>query len=169
MTRHTLTAYGQVHGAVSAIAVDVISTRSGLHITFRVDGDPHRLIVPDPASPQRADGLWRTTCLEVFVQAGRGYYEFNLSPSGQWAAYRFNSYRQGMAEADIEAPALSTERDVGGFQLTARMELPRDADGRLALSAVIEQTDGDKTYWALAHPSDKPDFHHSDSFVLDLP
>ena len=32
----------------------------------------------------------------------------------------------------------------------------------LALSAVIEAIDGAKTYWALAHPSDKPDFHHPD-------
>ncbi|WP_309627857.1 DOMON-like domain-containing protein [Brevundimonas sp.] len=169
MTRQTLTAFGQGRGVVSAITADVISTPSGLHVSFRVDGDLHRVNVPDPASPQRTDGLWRTTCLEVFVHAGEGYYEFNLSPSGQWAAYRFGSYRQGMAEADIGAPTLSTERDDRGFRLTARMELPHDADGRLALSAVIEQTDGAKTYWALAHPSDKPDFHHPDSFVLDLP
>ena len=169
MTRQSLMAFGLDGGVVSAIAADVLSTPSELHVSFRVDGDLHRVIVPDPASPQRTDGLWRTTCLEVFVQAGGGYYEFNLSPSGQWAGYRFDSYRQGMAAADIGAPTLSTERDARGFRLTARMELPRDADGRLALSAVIEQTDGAKTYWALAHPSDKPDFHHPDSFVLDLP
>ena len=169
MTRRTLTAYGQVRGAVSAVTADVISTGAVLNITFRVDGDRHRLIVPDPAAPQRTDGLWKTTCLEVFVQAGSGYYEFNLSPSGQWAAYRFDGYRQGMAEADVEAPALSTARDGRGFELTARLELPCDAAGRLALSAVIEETGGAKTYWALAHPSDKPDFHHPDSFVLDLP
>ena len=52
--------------------------------------------------------------------------------------------------------------------LEGRIELP--IEGRkLALSAVIETVDGAKTYWALAHPSDKPDFHHPDSFVLDLP
>jgi hypothetical protein len=38
----------------------------------------------------------------------------------------------------------------------------------MALSAVIEATDGTLSYWALAHPSDKPDFHHPDSFVLEL-
>ena len=38
-----------------------------------------------------------------------------------------------------------------------------------SLSAVIETTDGAMSYWALAHPSAKPDFHHPDSFVLDLP
>ncbi len=40
---------------------------------------------------------------------------------------------------------------------------------KLGLSVVIEDVDGNLTYWALAHPSDKPDFHHPDSFVLTLP
>lgn len=38
----------------------------------------------------------------------------------------------------------------------------------LSVTAVIEETDGTKSYWALAHGSDKPDFHHPDSFVLEL-
>ena len=48
------------------------------------------------------------------------------------------------------------------------LELPPGAE-MLALSAVIEAEDGQKSYWALAHPSDKPDFHHPQSFVLELP
>jgi hypothetical protein len=52
--------------------------------------------------------------------------------------------------------------------LAARLTLPSGAR-RLGLSAVIEATDGTISYWALAHPSDKPDFHHPDSFVLELP
>jgi hypothetical protein len=28
--------------------------------------------------------------------------------------------------------------------------------------------DGTKSYWALAHPQGKPDFHHVDSFALTL-
>ena len=35
-------------------------------------------------------------------------------------------------------------------------------DGRIGLSAVIETTDGALSYWALAHPAEKPDFHHPD-------
>jgi hypothetical protein len=46
--------------------------------------------------------------------------------------------------------------------------LPRDASWRLALSAVIEETNGNKSYWALAHPSGKPDFHHKDGFAYEL-
>jgi hypothetical protein len=39
---------------------------------------------------------------------------------------------------------------------------------RAAVSAVIEQHDGAISYWALAHPAGKPDFHHRDGFVLKL-
>jgi hypothetical protein len=36
------------------------------------------------------------------------------------------------------------------------------------LSAVIEAADGTISYWALKHPSDRPDFHHADSFAIQL-
>ena len=39
---------------------------------------------------------------------------------------------------------------------------------RLGLSAVIEDTNGHKSYWALAHPPGKPDFHHADCFAYEL-
>jgi ABC-type uncharacterized transport system permease subunit len=38
----------------------------------------------------------------------------------------------------------------------------------LALSVVVEHEDGVLSYWALAHPAAKPDFHHRDAFVLEL-
>lgn len=50
-----------------------------------------------------------------------------------------------------------------------RLGLPADAPWRLGLSAVIEETSGAKSYWALAHAPGKPDFHHPDAFALDLP
>lgn len=39
---------------------------------------------------------------------------------------------------------------------------------QIALSAVIEEKDGTKSYWALRHPPGKPDFHHPDCFALTL-
>ena len=39
----------------------------------------------------------------------------------------------------------------------------------IGLSAVLEQQDGTKSYWALAHPPGAPDFHHPDCFVARLP
>jgi hypothetical protein len=33
---------------------------------------------------------------------------------------------------------------------------------------VLEENDGGKSYWALAHSPAKPDFHHTDCFALEL-
>ena len=56
-----------------------------------------------------------------------------------------------MLEAVIGAPALPS-----GSQL------------QIGLSAVVEDTHGALSYWALAHPSARPDFHLSATFVLNL-
>ena len=47
--------------------------------------------------------------------------------------------------------------------------LPRDAVWRIGLAAVIEETSGRKSYWALAHPPGRPDFHHAHGFAYELP
>jgi hypothetical protein len=40
---------------------------------------------------------------------------------------------------------------------------------RFGLAAVIEETSGRRSFWALAHPPGKPDFHHADCFTLEVP
>ena len=52
------------------------------------------------------------------------------------------------------------------------MEANFDIDGlvgKVGLSVVIEDTDGTKSYWALAHPPGAPDFHHPTCFAATLP
>ena len=125
----------------------------------------------------RSDGLWQHTCFEAFVRglSGTEYYEFNFAPSTQWAAYRFSGYRSGMCvAAEISAPLIEVRSSPDCFTLQASLELdrlsdlPRRASWRLGLSAVIEDTSGCKSYWALAHPPGKPDFHHADCFAHEL-
>ena len=36
----------------------------------------------------------------------------------------------------------------------------------IGLSAILEEDDGTISYWALAHGSGRPDFHHPDGFTL---
>src|SRR4051794_34232739 len=100
--------------AVSSLSAE--ATRPApdtLRLTFRLDGAIDRLLIPAPAVPDRTDGLWQHTCFEAFLTAGEGeaYHEINLSPSGQWAAYRFDSWRAGMAPADLSAPDIRFSRD----------------------------------------------------------
>jgi hypothetical protein len=160
--------------AVTAIVAEAV--RSGpdrLSLRYRITA-PGPLIVPPPAAPARTDGLWRHTCFEAFVRPGdgEGYYELNLAPSGHWAAYRFDGYRDGMAPLEaIAAPTITWAAVEDGFELTAALDLsPAAAEPwTVGLSAVIEEATGRTSYWALAHPPGKADFHHSDGFVLDLP
>jgi hypothetical protein len=58
-----------------------------------------------------------------------------------------------------------------GYVIKVDFDLAPFADTSLTLglSAVIEEKDGTKSYWALAHPPGKPDFHHKDCFALTLP
>lgn len=164
--------------AVSQVEVHVTLPRAGiLMLRYVVSGDIGVLVLPPVAEPARADMLWRHTCFEAFVRPGleEAYYELNFAPSTQWAAYRFDSYREGMRIASaIGAPRIERERTPGCFALQATLqwdessELGRGATWRLGLSVVLEETDGHNSYWALAHPTGKPDFHHADCFALQL-
>ncbi|WP_448664834.1 DOMON-like domain-containing protein [Sphingomonas sp. CJ20] len=157
---------------VTGVAVEVARVAPDtLALRFLVSGTVEALVVPATEAPARRDGLWQTTCFELFARTATGYVEYNFSPSSQWAAYRFMAYREGMAELDgIDAPVIAPERAPGSYALDVRVALPADTGiGRLSLTAVIEETDGTKSYWAVAHPAGKPDFHDPACFVLELP
>ncbi|MBI4756461.1 MAG: DOMON-like domain-containing protein [Betaproteobacteria bacterium] len=147
----------------------------GLLLGYRLAADPSALRIAPPAAAQRADGLWRHTCFEAFVAvAGEpAYREFNFSPSGQWAAYEFRSYRESAAAACGPAPRLAVRVTAGGLELDVALPAaalaPPQLRLRLGLSAVVEARDGTLSYWALRHPPGRPDFHHHDAFALELP
>ena len=169
------------HPAVAApdIGIEAEARRLEAHrlaLSFVVIGDVEALTLPVPRPARRADGLWQHTCFEAFVRLpdDPGYCELNLSPSGEWAAYRFSSHRTGMVEADVPAPHIAIEVADGRFTVDAHIDLGgvlEDATARwtLGLSAVIETRDGNRSFWALAHPPGDPDFHHRDCFALELP
>lgn len=152
-----------------AVTVDLVRRKNFLSLVYRVDCPPGSLALPEPQEVGRTDGLWQHTCFEVFVRRGdNGYAEFNLSPSGQWAAYDFDSYRSGMRNREVLAPKITVESGPLEVVLTAELDVA-DPSGALALSAVIEETDGTKSYWALAHAPGRPDFHHAACFAATLP
>jgi len=149
-----------------------------LELVYAIEGDTRRVRLPKPTVPRQVDGLWRHTCFEAFIAADREapvgeYVEFNLSPSGEWAAYVFDGYRSGMRPLEgMAAPLIALERDASGARWSVRAELDVGplaiAGARLALAAVIEDTAGRLAYWALRHPSDRPDFHHPGGFAATL-
>jgi len=152
--------------------------RGALAITYSIEGDCARLRVPPPRPPRIAHGLWQHTCCECFIalKGQPGYHEFNFAPSGEWEAYAFAKYREGGPIADEELnPRIAVRSRAERLELDASIPLDRlsamhpHASLALALSAVVEDEHGVLSWWALKHPPGKPDFHHPDAFVLELP
>ncbi len=168
--------------AVRGIVARIRRTEGGtLGLTYVIDGDLARLNIPAPSSTRIGEPLWRHTCCEIFIACDgqAAYHEFNFAPSGAWAAYAFTRYRESAPLAD-RAPDLPlvpgvTARNAGNLlELDASIRLDRlsplhtAAKLSLAVSTVIEDRDGGLSYWALRHPSGRPDFHHPDAFALEL-
>jgi hypothetical protein len=159
------------------VACDVARLVDGrLTFVFMAVGEIARLRIPSAREPARRDGLWRHTCFEAFVKplGGDAYFELNFAPSGEWAAYRFDGYRRGMAAAEVEPPTIQTSVEASHLSLIASIdlgpigELVPWEDWRVGLSAVIEAEDGTISHWAMAHAPGAPDFHDESCFQGQL-
>ncbi len=173
LIRHPATPFSDVNHIGAQVRLPL---SDAIEIEFALAGDIEKLRIPAENAARRADNLWQHTCFEAFIGAPNrtAYVEFNFAPSGEWAIYQFEAYRQGMSIVTAPPPVITTRRTANNLLLKAVVnlrefpELKDRAELRLALSAVIENIDGELSYWALAHPPGKPDFHHADSFALTL-
>ncbi|EDX84213.1 hypothetical protein S7335_1910 [Synechococcus sp. PCC 7335] len=166
-----------------------------LTIAYSLSGDwEQAVILPSRSQPSRSqpsrskrelegarrDRLWEQTCFEFFLAWGSKptihtpYWEFNLSPSGDWNVFSLESYRQGpKEEAAISHLPLEVERKSKSFRLNLhRTDVSSLVSANqplwLGVSAVVLLETGRQTFWAIAHPAPEPDFHHPGSFVLAL-
>jgi hypothetical protein len=153
---------------------------TALLLNYILDGETGDITLPEARrTPQRQDGLWQTTCFELFLRVDGcpGYWEFNFSPSGDWAAYRFSDYRAGMTSPElIRPPRVECERTHQRLIVRAEIDLaphlpylPATGELQGIVSAVLEGPAGTTSYWASKHPAGKPDFHHPDNFVPLFP
>lgn len=163
-----------LHGQLSVV-------ENTLQITYQLEGELSQLRIPNCSGQAlRQDLLWQATCLEFFLAAAdqSDYWEYNLSPSGHWNVYHLDSYRQGLAaEPAYKQLPFSVKCDDQHQQLSLSLTCalppavatPRAAAGlELGVSAVLQSSSGELTYWALAHPGSEPDFHHRGGFCLRL-
>jgi len=156
---------------------ELIRSENDLFIHYEVNGEIDRVLLPaKSSSPSRTDDLWKTTCFEFFIAIPNQpqYWEFNMSPSGNWNIYKMDAYRK-----------------VGFRKETAFRQLPfvfKNAPGKLSLditvnlgpilesrqivhtgiTAVILTLDGCESFWALVHPGEQADFHLRESFTMDV-
>lgn len=162
---------GDAHGLRIALHLE----RSGDVLEFRYQVDGPGVKHAPFGVGNRRDELWKTTCFEFFLAESKstGYHELNMATSGDWNAYSFDSYREGMKRAEgVQQSPLETvvSRD-GSLELKGRIHLHDfQLVGPVVLgaTAVVEYLDGTKEYWALAHKGEKPDFHVRESFVAKI-
>ena len=154
--------------AIRSLQARVSRAPRGLAVRYRIEGDLASLRIPARRAPAPGERLWQHTCCEPFVgrPEGTAYREFNFSPSGEWAAYAFERYREG-GPLPAPDPMIEVRRGDDSMELGAQVEAAAQKL-LLAISAVIEGRDGTLSYWALRHPAGKPDFHHREAFALEL-
>ena len=152
-------------GPIRSVTAQVKPTDVGCDARFRLDGDVGRIKLPEAGPSVRTDDLWKTTCFEIFWQpiGAPSYREFNLSPSGRWAAYYFDSFREGMRDAPVDAISLSvaggSSNGSGELVVAASIACDLPTPAQVALNAIVEHEDGALQFWALAFPPGKPEFH----------
>ena len=148
-----------------------------LELTFQLDADLSLIRLSATSGSADATRLWQHTCFEAFVmvEGQYGYHEFNFAPSQEWRVYAFRGYRNSTPLTNvIQTPRIVVRTQAHWFELETHILLAdlsavhSGAPLRLALSAVIESDNGQLSFWALHHPSEKPDFHHPEAFGLRL-
>jgi hypothetical protein len=156
------------------ISVKIVKYIEHLHISFELRKLPDSVVIPlfDPSRAKRKDNLWEHTCLEIFIGSkyGEAYKEFNLSPSGDWNVYSFKGYRKGMISdhAFTSLPFDVLLIPVRGLDLKIEIDndlVPITADTLIGISAVLEHSNGIKSYWAINHPKPTPDFHAKEGWI----
>jgi hypothetical protein len=120
-----------------------------------------------PTEAQRRDGLWKSTCFELFLKVPNKstYYEFNFSPEGFWNLYHFSDYRKPHPphrSEDFSITEWSWRSQVFKVALSNKTSV---RDWSASITAVLQNLNHEVQYWALKHTDEKPNFHHFDSFV----
>ncbi len=153
-------------------------TRSAhqLSLHYVLQGDLSTVVIPSPAAvPTRRFALWEHTCFEFFLAlpGDDRYWEFNLSPAGDWNVYRLDGYRQGLRdETAIAALPFTVVQQPQLFSLQLDVDLHdlglAQTHLELAITAVIEAPAHEFSYWALNHGGPEADFHRRDGFAIAL-
>ncbi|MGB3655520.1 MAG: DOMON-like domain-containing protein [Rivularia sp. (in: cyanobacteria)] len=145
-----------------------------LTVYYRLKGDLEEIEIPTVEKlPIRKNELWETTCFEFFlgIKDAPFYWEFNLSPGGDWNIYFFEDYRHSMQLEDkFESFPFNILRDSNAlylrleFNLDCLVSIIENLD--VSITTVIKSKQGDISYWALKHCGEEADFHLRDSFVF---
>ncbi|WP_455211064.1 DOMON-like domain-containing protein [Kaarinaea lacus] len=157
------------------ISLNLSKSRNEISAQFQLLGDTARIRWPKPsAEVTQGHELWKHTCFELFCSHPDSpkYWEYNFSPSRQWAIYAFDGYRQSAPSPATHPPVIEPPQlSDSAFTLQVRFNLEPQLNDKsliIGVSAVIETIDDQRHYYALKHCGKKPDFHLRESFVLKM-
>jgi len=159
------------------ISGSIVRKQNNLSIDYLLSGDLSSVDIPAPATDRkRCDRLWEKTCFECFIRPANPisshYWEFNLSPSGDWNVFSLSDYRANLQpEPAIATLPFKTHRSPNQLQLHLSVDISPligQQDAHIGISTVLILS-GQESYWAITHPAPQADFHHPKSFILHLP
>ena len=146
-----------------------------LAISYKLDGISEVKLPQIITQPTRQFNLWEHTCFEFFLglKGSSQYWEFNLSPTGHWNVFRFPNYRHDITEEmSFNSLPFHSARQNNSLELNLEIDLSlivsAQQDLEVGITAVVEATKAQLSYWALIHPGTEADFHRRDSFKIDL-
>src|SRR5687768_16654194 len=159
------------------ITVETTRWSNTFYIQYVLDVNLETVVLPAwSAAPMRKDELWKTTCFEFFIAIKHKpqYWEFNISPSGDWNVYVMDAYRQvGMREETrIKRFPFELQKESRSLSLELAINLDpiiaRERRIEVGVASVIQTLNGQETHWALMHPRPEADFHLREGFVLEF-
>ncbi|MCC0175664.1 DOMON-like domain-containing protein [Waterburya agarophytonicola K14] len=157
------------------VSGEIFRNNNYLNIQYLMSGDLLKVIIPGSKRSLRKYDLWEHTCFEFFLRLRNTtkYWEFNLSPSGDWNIFRFDNYRENIAEEmAFDSLFFNLALEKNTLQLDLIIDLNKlniaKKDLDLAISTVVENRNKKLSYWALIHPATEADFHHQDSFIINI-
>jgi hypothetical protein len=148
-------------------------TQNQLSIQYELQGEIEQIVFPRISPfPVRADDLWKATCFEFFIAIPNQpqYWEFNLSPSGDWNIYIMDAYRRVGFREENRIGQLPFQFNKNKLELSIDLKhlFPESQKLQIGITAIIQTTNGIETYWALTHPGPQADFHLRESFTLTI-
>lgn len=150
-----------------------------LNMSFELSGALDEISLAKPVkSPARIQGLWQTTCFEVFIknQESEEYIEFNFSSEYDWNCFYFPNKKSRLKEYQkITNLSVNSVKENTTFFIESSVDLNKLPDGlwkknkmRIGPAAILESKTKELTYWACKHLDKVPNFHNHDSFNYEL-
>jgi hypothetical protein len=179
MTEHSfsLIPFPDANSPDIKIAGKISRQNNTLAVYYSLSGNVGNILFPEISQqPKRKDELWTATCFEFFLAIPEQpqYWEFNMSPSGDWNIYHIDTYRRlgFREERRIQRLPFSVRKEAGCVSIEVSVDLSRIVRAQepiqTGITSIIQTNDGLESYWALAHPNPQADFHLRESFTLEL-